>query len=259
MITVPTRRRVRPADVITDRRAQRNLDPSRVRKMAAEFKEASFGVPAVSQRPDGTYAVIDGQHRFAALCALGRGNVGVDCQVYSDLSIAEEALLFAELNDSKSLTPRDLFRISVTAKDPVAVAANRVLELHGWTADAGKKNTMSAVSTFGTYFERDNAAAKRAAELLAGAWGPTPTSSSRVAIIGTWQVAFRYVSMGIDWDRMRKVLAAFGQAGQFAAQAKGAAIGRGIAHTDGYSDLLVNVYNRRKPNNKIPSWDTSKS
>jgi hypothetical protein len=259
MINVPVRRKIRPADVVTDRRAQRALDTKRVDGMVANFKPASFGVPSVSVRADGSITVIDGQHRFAALCEMGRGNVGIDCLTYEGLTLAEEAQLFKELNDSKNLTPSDLFRVAVTAGDPVAVAANRALELRGWTAERGKRNTMSAVSTFATYWERDPAAAKRAIEVLSGAWGPTQVSSSATAIKGMWMLAFRYASMGIDWDRMIRVLAAKGQAGQVLAQAKGNAVGRGISVVDGFADLCVNTYNHRKPSNKIPVWDTSKS
>lgn len=259
MINVPNRRKVRPADVTTDRRAQRALDPRRVVAMVTDFRPAAFGVPAVSAHQDGTITVIDGQHRFAALCEMGRGSLGVDCQVYEGLTLAEEALMFRHLNDSKNLTPSDLFRISVTSGDPVAVAANKALELRGWTAERGKRNTMSAVSTFAVYWERHPESARRAIEVLSGAWGPTTVSSSATAIKGMWMLVFRYASMGIDWDRMVRVLAAKGQAGQVVAQAKGNAIGRGITVVDGFADLVVNVYNYKKATGKLPVWDTSKS
>jgi hypothetical protein len=258
MINPPTRRRIKPADVTTDPRAQRRLDNRRVGKIAGDFRPASFGVPAVSVRADGTTVWLDGQHRGAALCAIGRGTVGIDCQVYEGLTLAEEAELFRQLNDSKSLTARDLFRISVTAKDPAAVAANRALEICGWTVEAGKKNTMGAVSTFGYLWEVDPAAARCAIQTLAAAWGPTPHSSSMVAIRGMWMLCKRYAAMEIDWDRMRRVLAAKGQAAQFIAWAIGNAKGRGITSSDGFADLVVNTYNYKKTTNKLPSWDTSK-
>lgn len=257
MINVPSRRKIHPADVTTDRRAQRGLDPRRVAGMVGNFRPASFGVPSVSLHADGTISVIDGQHRFAALCEMGRGGVSIDCQVYEGLTLAEEAELFKQLNDSKNLTPSDLFRISVTAGDPVAKAANKALELRGWTAERGKRNTMSAVSTFAVYWERDPAAARRAIEVLSGAWGPTTVSSSATAIKGLWLIAFRYASMAIDWDRMVRVLAAKGQAGQVLAQGKGNAVGRGINPVDGFADLVINTYNYKKPANKLPTWDTT--
>jgi hypothetical protein len=259
MINPPTRRKVRPADVTTDPRAQRKLDVRRVNKITADFRPAAFGVPAVSARADGSMVWLDGQHRGAALCASGRGGVGVDCQVYEGLSLAEEAELFRQLNDSKNLNARDLFRIGVTAKDPVAVAANKALEICGWTAEGGKKNTMGAVSTFGYLWEVDPSAARRAITTLASAWGPTSQSSSMVAIRGMFMLCKRYAAMEIDWDRMQRVLAAKGQAAQFTAWAVGNAKGRGISSSDGYADLLVNTYNHKKTTGKLPVWDTSKS
>jgi hypothetical protein len=260
MINEPTRRKIRPADVTTDRRAQRALDPNRVAGMANDFRPAAFGVPAVSLRADGTITVLDGQHRFAALNEMGAGSKGVDCLAYEGLSLAEEAELFRWLNDSKNLTPRDLFRISVTAGDPVAVAANKALEVRGWTAEKGKKNTMSAVSTFGVLYERDARAATCAITVLAAAWGPTQPASSALALRGTWMLCKRYEHMAVDWDRMTRVLTARGQqAAQFTALARGNAAGRGISGSDGYADLLVNTYNRGKTTGKLPVWDTSKS
>jgi hypothetical protein len=257
-INNPVRRKIRPADVTVDRRAQRPLDPRRVNIMSAGFRPASFGTPAVSLHADGSISVIDGQHRFAALNEMGRGSIGVECLVYEGLTLAEEAQLFRELNDSKSLTAVNLFNVSVTEGDPVAVAVNRGLEVYGWTATPGKKNSMPAVSTLAVYWERDPASAKIAIKTLAEAWGPTRQAGSANAIKAMWHVANRYKGMGVDWDRMVRVLAAQGQAGQFLAKGKGNAAGRGINPVDGLADLIVNTYNHRKTSQKLPTWDTSK-
>lgn len=259
MIEKPKLQRVRPVDVITDHRAQRALDMKRVNGMANDFREESFGVPAVSCRADSSYAVIDGQHRFATMREMGRGMVSVMCQVYTGLTLAEEAQLFRELNDSKQLTAADIFRIAVTEGDPVAVAANQALETFGWTKDPKRKNSLRALSTLGVLWERDPATTKSVLRILAQAWGPTPVVGSATALKGLWVVLYRYRDLkpAIDQDRMVLCLAKQGQAAQFLARARGTAAGRGIAVNDGFADIAVNAYNRTKRTLPLPTWDTT--
>ena len=261
MIEKPQLRKVRPSEVITDHRAQRQLDMRRVNGMALDFREESFGVPAVSARPDGTYAVIDGQHRFATLREMGRGNTAVTCQVYTGLTLAEEAAMFRQLNDSKQLTAADVFRIAVTEEDPVAVAANHALTLWGWTMEGKRKNSLRALSTLGYLWEVSPVYANTTLRVLAQSWGPTPVAGSALALRGTFAVLHRYRDLrpALDSDRLTLALAKQGQASQFIARARGNAAGRGIAVVDGFADITVNAYNKVKKTLPLPTWDTSAS
>jgi hypothetical protein len=47
---------------------QRDLDPKRVTKMVSEFDQRLVGVLEVSARGNGRFAILDGQHRWAATC-----------------------------------------------------------------------------------------------------------------------------------------------------------------------------------------------
>lgn len=261
MIDKPQLRKIKPSDVITDHRAQRQLDMRRVTGMTLDFREESFGVPAVSARPDGSFAVIDGQHRFVALRELGRGGVPVMCQVYTGLTLAEEAAMFRQLNDSKQLTAADVFRIAVTEGDPVAVAANHALTLWGWTMEPKRKNSLRALSTLGYLWEVNETWANGALRVLAQSWGPTPIAGSATALRGTFAVLYRYrdIKPPLDTDRLTLALAKQGQAAQFIARAKGNAAGRGIAVVDGFADITVNAYNKAKRTLPLPTWDTTAS
>lgn len=259
MIEKPQLRRVRPVDVITDHRAQRALDNRRVSGMANDFREESFGIPAVSARADGTFAVIDGQHRFAALREMGRGGAGVMCQVYTGLTLAEEAAMFRHLNDSKQLTAADVFRIAVTEEDPVAVAAEKALRLWGWTMDPKRKNSLGALSTLAYLWELNPEATNLTMRVLAQAWGPTRISGQATALKGIFALLTRYkhVKPALDHDRLIVALAKQGQAAQFLARARGNANGRGIAVVDGFADIAVNAYNKVKRTYPLPTWDTT--
>lgn len=258
-IDKPQLKRVRPVDVITDHRAQRALDARRVQGMADDFREESLGVPAVSHRDDGTYHVIDGQTRFAALREMGRGGGGIMCQVYSGLTLAEEAALFRQLNDSKQLTAADIFRIAVTEGDPVAVAANAALEFWGWTKDPKRKNSLRALSTLGYLWELNPDVAKLTLRVLSQSWGATPVSGSATALKGLFAVLSRYreIRPPLDTDRLILCLTKQGAAAQFLARARGNAAGRGIAVVDGFADITVNAYNKAKRTLPLPTWDTT--
>lgn len=75
---------------------QRHLNANRVKRIAAEFDERIANAPKVSYR-NGHYYVFDGQHTIAAL-KLRNNNCDLDilCKVYTGLTEAEEALLFAQ-------------------------------------------------------------------------------------------------------------------------------------------------------------------
>ena len=75
---------------------QRELNPNRVRKIAAEFDEHIANDPKVSFR-DGHYYVFDGQHTIAARKLRNGGqDLPIRCKVFYGLSELDEAILFAQ-------------------------------------------------------------------------------------------------------------------------------------------------------------------
>lgn len=250
---------VRPADVTTDERAQRTLDPKRVKEIADNFSHESLGIPAVSSREDGTMVWIDGQTRGAALCAKGLGTKPIPCQVYSGLTLAEEAALFRRLNNTKAITSADLFRIAVTEGDPIAVASEKALRLAGWSMAQGRPNTMRALNTVYTCWERDEQATRRALVTLAQAWGPTTISGNLVFVRGMWMFAYRYGApeMEIDFDKLAAKLARQrGGAKIFLAEVRANADTRRISKPDGFADVVTNVWNKGQRSRVLPTWAT---
>lgn len=250
---------VRPADVTTDERAQRTLDPKRVREIADNLSHEALGIPAVSLREDGTMVWIDGQTRGAALASKGLGSKQIPCQVYSGLTLAEEAALFRRLNNSKAITSADLFRVAVTEGDPIAVASEQALRLAGWTMHQNRANTMRALNTIYVCWERDELATKRALTTLAMAWGATPISGNLVFVKGMWMFAYRYGAdeLGVEWDKMATKLAKQrGGAKIFLAEVRANAETRRISKPDGFADMVTNVWNRGQRSRTLPPWAT---
>lgn len=94
-------------DIFADPTYQRDLDEPRARKMAAEWNRRAVGVIEVSDRGDTTtpprYAVIDGQHRWAAARLLDPPPLLV-VNVHEGLDVEQEAKLFDQLNRNRKQT-----------------------------------------------------------------------------------------------------------------------------------------------------------
>lgn len=258
----PTIRRVRPDQVGADLRVQRPLDEKRVREMVAEFHPEALGVPTASVRDDGSTIWLDGQTRGAALKELGLGDKPIQVSVYEGLTLEQEAALFRILNDSKRLTPVDLFRIAITEGDRVAIGADKAVRIQGWTSEKGKKNSFAAVNTLYKAYEQDAGSVKLALQVLAGAWGASPQAVQAALFQGVYQVFFRYGSAHhIESDRLRDKMAKEpGGPQQFIGRARFNASARNIPVPDAVSDIVVNTYNHGpKPRKvtRLPDWQTS--
>lgn len=127
-------RTVRLGDLRVSPVAQRELNQAAVVRMHdAGFDPDRLGYIVVSER-DGSYWIIDGQHRFE-LAKLHAGDEWADfkleAQCYFGLSEEQEAAKFLELNDKLAVTAFDKFRIGVVASLPVQSDIDRVVRSLG--------------------------------------------------------------------------------------------------------------------------------
>jgi hypothetical protein len=112
---------------------QRDLDPKRVTKMVSEFDQRLVGVLEVSARGNGRFAILDGQHRWAATCRAHpyRTNAHLACQIHTGLSVEEEARLYYELDTKrKNLSWWERWRARRGTGDPGVLAIEEVLNRH---------------------------------------------------------------------------------------------------------------------------------
>lgn len=115
---------------------QRILHSEEVEKIVKDFLPGKLGVLEVSEREDGRYAVIDGQHRMAALRRLGYKYAR--CNVVHGLSVQDEAYNFTHQRDNtKNLTARDNFKSSVIAGEEASTKINYILTKNGYCTEAG--------------------------------------------------------------------------------------------------------------------------
>lgn len=136
-------------DIHVDHSYQRPLDENRVSRMAADFDPSLVGVIEVSLRADGTYRVIDGQHRLVTVRIAKGMSAAIACNVHTGLTPAEEAQLFFDIDRKrKRLTGWDRWYARRGAGEQVVVDIETVASKHGLKIDpAAKVNHLRCVST----------------------------------------------------------------------------------------------------------------
>lgn len=117
-------------DLFVDHTYQRDLDMGRAKKMAAGWDQRLAGALEVSDRghtQSPRYAVVDGQHRWAA-AALTDHATHLVCNVHTGLKVTEEALLFDRLNrERRRITTWDHWHARRAAADPTVRAITKIV------------------------------------------------------------------------------------------------------------------------------------
>jgi hypothetical protein len=123
---------LRARELFADPAYQRDAEAKRVARMAAEFDQRLVGVLEVSKRPDSRFAILDGQHRHAAVLQVQGADALLVCQVYEGLTEQDEARLFREINARrKALNFWDRWKSRRASGDERVLAIEEVLASHG--------------------------------------------------------------------------------------------------------------------------------
>lgn len=207
----------------TDNDASRRL----IASIAANFDWRLCTPLVVSRRPDGTFPVIDGQHRL--LAARLRGMDDLPCCVFTYDSAEEEAKMFVAANRSrKAMNRLDDFHAAMAAGDS---DAHQVLQL---VTDAGlsiARNTASAAwkpgeiaftaSIASSIKKHGRSATGKALKLIAEAFPDQKVVHSGSIFLGL--VKFMTVAEPRDPDRVFRALLKYSaeEWGSFVAGLKG--------------------------------------
>lgn len=138
--------------LVVDDRYQRPLGVSnwrRIRAIAADFRWSRFAPLLVARLPDGTFAVVDGQHRVHAALLCGFTHVPV---LVAEMDDREQARSFSWVNDQVTrISPFHIFKAALAAGETWAIDCRSAVE------DAGCRLMTSNAST----------ATKRSGEIFA--------------------------------------------------------------------------------------------
>lgn len=262
-----TTKTLRMDHLTVDRHVQRGLDESWVaRKLRTEgFKPEVLGVLVVSHRADGTWHVMDGQHRRALAIQAGYPELEIECQVHENLTRAEEAAMFRYLNDKRTVQPLDKFLVRVVEGDPAAKTCHDLLVKHGWKVAMSKHDaSFAAVAAIERIY---NGGAIRKGpcpeivdtmlKIIVSAWGHTADGVRNEIIHGLGMVLLQHFGEA-DLTKITSELAAMegGPLG-LVGRSRGLKALRGGRMGDAVADIIVMLHNQKKRTNRLPDWRTA--
>lgn len=122
---------LRFTDMQVDPRYQRGENPSEIKHIADNHRPAALGTPVISGRTDEdgevSFWVLDGQQRRAGSLLVGYNELLL-CDVHWNLTLAEEAQLFLDLNYRRDITAAGKFKSALVALEPEALAIAKILD-----------------------------------------------------------------------------------------------------------------------------------
>lgn len=219
---------------------QRELNPSRVKKIAAEFDERIANEPKVSKR-DGHYYVFDGQHTIAARKLRNKGlDLPILCKVYTGLTAGDEALLFAQqTGESAVLTAGDRMKALIYGGDPVAIGFMKATEGVGLHLDYNQRQGANRIACIGTAFNEFKRVGtdkyKEGLSILVDAWGGEPNSLRSENVQGV----IRFVELYHGEYNPSRLVSRLGRIDPLTISREGRALGSSLT---GYKRYLYTVY-----------------
>lgn len=253
----PTLKKVKANDLIVDIKVQRDLDQRRVRQMADDLKLEAIGTLCVSRRSDGTLAVIDGGHRRGALIEAGEGDTLVNAEVYSGLTIADEAALFRYRNNTQKVGFLDRFRVRLIEGEKNAVAVETLAKKHGWAVVPSEDSNdpiLLSVKKLEQLHGLEPDVADLTLEVVTRAWGYNYDAVDYRILDGLFRFLKRYW-MDADSDDLIIKLSGVSPSTLIS---RGQGLRESIATSQGMAiaELITELYNKGKKHGgkRLPAW-----
>lgn len=161
-------------ELVVDTAYQRPLAAAHARALAAEFRWAHFQPLTVAARPDGGYAVIDGQHRLQAARALP-AIAEVPCYIVDAADSARQASTFLAVNTThRAVKAIEKFRAGLAAGDKQITSLQRIVDQVGLRLVSGKATAPMQTASISTLLRTHRIA------------GPEPLRKALSAIATAW-------------------------------------------------------------------------
>lgn len=147
---------IRVGDLNTDYSYQRPLEQKRVNRYTKNWEDSLAKVVQVSQRSDGTYWVLDGNHTKHAFENVYGPEEKIECNVFEGMSYEDEASYYNRINnEQKKPKANDTLKAKRAAKDPETVAYFDALDRGGLTYTLGhERNAYQAHSDLMKVFRK---------------------------------------------------------------------------------------------------------
>jgi len=171
---------------------QRITRPWQVTGIVQNFDEAKLGVLTTSLR-GGSYYIIDGLHRAAALKALGYTHA--PCVVVTGMTYEQEAAFFRRQNENKRvLATMEDFKAGLEEKDETCLKINDIVQSNSFSIGNGNsfykiasvQGLHTIVKDYGFQVLDDTLC------LLASTWSDIPKASRYECLLGVAEFVNRY-------------------------------------------------------------------
>jgi hypothetical protein len=266
-LPVPRRTGFVPVAQITrDQRVNtRPVDDAWVARRVKDFHPEALGVPAVSLRGDGTFVVLDGQHRVALhrLAVPDSGLAMLECSIYEGLDLAQEAGLVVLLNDGRPLKAVNKFLARVTEGELIACEIVAVAERCSFRIAANPgTDAINAVATLERVHRTDLKRSKgvppealeRILSTIAEAWAHEPGATHEAVIGGVGALYLMHGPAISKADLVRRLAAYEGGPAELAVNARGLREYRGGNVANCVAELVTDVYNKGRKTRKLPQF-----
>lgn len=195
--------------ISSDMRYQRKVT-GRVKRIASNYDPNKLNAIIVSQRADGTFWVIDGQHRLQATVLKCGKDTKMLCIVYYGMTPEEEADMFASQHDNvKAPTKGEFFKAKAFAGDKDVIRFKEATEAEGIECDFGVgRKTDGKLSALGAAYEvymtYGEIPYRRVLQVLADSWGGDGDTLTANFIRG--MSIFMRTYPDIDTEKLSKAL-----------------------------------------------------
>lgn len=225
---------------------QRPIDPKRVAKIAKNWDRHQVN-PLKVAIIDGVYYAIDGQHTMAAAIARNNGN-DLDMPCIAEKMTEEQAakVVAEQYKYSKKLSPLDIFRAEVEAKNPDAVYIMNVLDRHEIKlTSTAKINTISCIQTIKQINKIGPFELDRALNIVEQAWD-ADENRYRTEIMAAME-KFICTYHGEFEEKVLITKLSKNSAMSYIRKAKDIGLSAGV----GMASIFVDVYNTNKKKGKL--------
>ncbi len=245
---------------------QRPLELAKVARIKRNFNVNALGVFTVSRRSNHGIYIIDAQHRNEVVRQKmldGDHDGKVSCHVFHDLSVAEEAQMYLELNYSSQPTPLQKFKARLTAGEQSAVEIAKMLSFYGWAINpAPGHGTIQAIAAvdkvyaLSTKIEAEPNLVQMVILTISRAWGDDENGGVGAIFLGLGQLYAEYTDR-VDVDRLAQKLADYkGGPSALYNNARQLATLQNWKLSATIASLAVEEYNKglSKESNRLPQW-----
>jgi hypothetical protein len=233
--------------------AQRDLNESRVDHLVANMDLEQIGHPTVNER-DGSYYIIDGQHRVEALKAIGYGDQQIQCWTYLGLTDEEMAERFLKLNDYLAVSAFDRFTKGVAAGRDVESDIDRLVRAQGLRVSRDKiDGAVAAVGTLRRIYTRAGSKTLgRTLRLARDAYGDPGLDAA--VIDGLGHLCQRYNGELNDEAAVSKLAGVYGGVNGLLGKAEVLRRQTGAQRGPCVAAAAVEIINQGRGGKKLPSW-----